>query len=187
MRFACGTTSVNISNSLRRELSEKHCQAGDVSPWPRQTHHVANADGIGMGREHDRYRARRLPRRLDHGRGYGKDDIHFAANEISRKVGKLICPFRPPKFNRNILTFDVPKVPQSRPQRLDPIHSHGSRSEIQITNFRDFFGLLCLRGERPCSGRASYQPNEFTAPHCRCPETPHDHSTGLNQHKERCG
>ena len=46
-------------------------------------------DGIGMGREYNRNRTGCALRRLNHGRGYCKDHIDIAANQIGRKVGEL--------------------------------------------------------------------------------------------------
>jgi hypothetical protein len=55
---------------LGDEISEKHRKAGDVAPWPGETRHVPDADGIGMGSEHDWDRPGRLPCGLNHGRDF---------------------------------------------------------------------------------------------------------------------
>src|SRR5262245_254123 len=95
---------------FRSEISEKHREASDVSPGPGQTRHVADADWIGMGREYDRDRACRLPSRLNHGRGYCKDDIDLAADKVCRELRQLLYSVRPTKFDCDVLALDVAEI-----------------------------------------------------------------------------
>jgi hypothetical protein len=72
---------------------------------------VPDADGIGMGGEHDWDRPGRLPCGLNHGRGLRKDDIDLEANQIGCELRQLLYRFREAEFDRNIPALDMAEVP----------------------------------------------------------------------------
>src|SRR5262249_38138051 len=112
MRFAFGTTSVNISNSLGTR-SVRSIERPVMFPpglarlttWPMPTGSAWVAKTIGIVLV-----ACRLPSRLNHGRGYCKDDIDFAAYKVCRELRQLLYSVRPTKFDCNVLAFDVPEI-----------------------------------------------------------------------------
>src|SRR5262249_6736758 len=94
-----------------------------------------------------------------HGRGLGEDHIDVEANELGRELRQLLYCFGIAKFDCDILALNVAEVPQPRPQRPNAVRARVSGADVQITNSRNFSGLLRARRKRP-RRRAAEQANE---------------------------
>jgi hypothetical protein len=74
---------------LGDHFCEEHREPGHIAARPRQARDVPNANGIGMGEEHDRNRIGGLPRGLNHGRRRPNYDIDIQADQFGGQFGHL--------------------------------------------------------------------------------------------------
>src|SRR5262249_24688371 len=139
-------------------------QPRGISTGSREARHVPDADGIGMGVEHDGDRPGRLPGRLDHRRRGGDDDVDVHADQFGCEVTQLLDALRPAELDDNGLALDVAEIAQPRPQRFHLARSRGSGGEMQIPDPSNLCRLRPRR-ERPRGRRTAEQRDELAARH----------------------
>jgi hypothetical protein len=150
---------------LGGEVGLHHRQPSGVAARARQTRHVPEAGGIGMGSEYDGDRRGRRSRRLRLGRGERKDEIDVHADQFGGVLTQLLDPIRPPELDDDGLAFNVTEVAQAGPQRFDPGRPGSRGAEPQKTNARDLCRLLRAGRERPRRHRATDERDECAPPH----------------------
>src|SRR5215831_14798806 len=135
-------------------------QPRGISTGSREARHVPDADGIGMGVEHDGDRPGRLPGRLDHRRRGSDDDVDVHADQFGCEVTQLLDALRPAELDDNALALDVAEIAQPRPQRFHLARSRGSGGEMQIPDPSNLCRLRARR-KRPHRRRAAEQRDEL--------------------------
>jgi hypothetical protein len=126
---------------------------------------VSEADGVGMGGEHDGDRICHLSGGLHLGRRHREDDVGIHADQLGRQLRQLVDRFRPPEFNDNVHAFDITELAQAGPQRLDPASVSRGGTKPQEPDPGDLRRLLRPCRERPRHRRAAEKREEFATLH----------------------
>ena len=100
--------------------------------------------GVGMRCEHDGDGLSRLSSGRRLGRRICEDDVDIHANKVGRHFTQLMDCFRPPKFNDNVLAFNITVLTQAGPQSLDPVYVGSGGTKPNDADPRDVHRLLRL-------------------------------------------
>ena len=139
---------------LGDEVGEQHVSPVMLPPGRAEARHVPEADGVGMGGEHDGDRLGRLSGGLHLGRRRREYDVDIHADQLGRQLRQLVDRFRPPELNDNVLAFDVAEFTQARPQRLDPV-AEAEAGPKPRNPIRGTFAGCCARA---ATGHAAAAP-----------------------------
>src|SRR2546430_3016153 len=133
---------------LRRYLGIQGRYAGDIATGPVEARDETDRHGIEAGVEDNRNcRGRRLGCEC-RGGTVGGDYGHLSLNQVGGQGWQsIIVVFRPPVFNRYILTFDKGDLVQALTERGHVLPGIGWRLVLEESNYRHW--LLRTGGAGP--------------------------------------
>jgi len=149
---------------LDHELGDLPRQPRDVASRPRKAGHVAETDRVGMSGEHYGDRLGRPSGGLHLGRRSREDDVDFQADQVGCGFGQPFGRFSRSKRNGNVLSLNIPEVPQAYPQCFYPVRRNGGYG-TQIPDLVDLRRLLGLARERCKCEAESENDREPDQPH----------------------
>src|SRR4030095_6086189 len=131
---------------------------------PRQTDNKTCSHGVSGAHHHRGDGSGGALGRHRHWRRGGHAQINLATNQVRRKLGyAVVLLLSKPVLDRNILSFNPPKLAQLLPERLHEDRAAGSSAIIEET-YAEGFSRLLRHAHSPTEGECendSENPQPF--------------------------